>query len=83
MTHTFQTDKAVCARNITFDLDENQVVSNISFKGGCNGNLKGICSLAAGKSAYDLVTMLKGIECGSRGTSCPDQLALALEEHLN
>lgn len=82
MTHEFTTDKAVCAKQITFDLDEDKVVSNINFEGGCNGNLKGICALAEGKNAGDIVDILKGIKCGKRATSCPEQLAIALEEQL-
>lgn len=81
MTHEFKTT-GVCAKSITFDLDDKNIVSNISFEGGCNGNLKGVCALADGKTADDLVDMLKGITCGKRPTSCPDQLATALSEKI-
>ncbi len=81
MTHEFKTS-GVCAKSITFDLDSNNTVSNISFQGGCNGNLKGVCALADGKTADDLIGMLKGITCGNRPSSCPDQLAIALAEQI-
>lgn len=81
MTHEFKTS-GVCAKSITFDLSESNVVTNISFEGGCNGNLKGVCALADGKSADDLIGMLKGITCGKRPTSCPDQLATAISEQI-
>lgn len=71
-----------CSREITFDL-ENGIVKNISFYGGCNGNLKGISALAEGKPAEEVIESLKGIKCGFKPTSCPDQLALALQEALN
>lgn len=81
MTHEYNTT-GVCAKSITFDLDENNVVSNISFAGGCNGNLKGVSALANGKTADELIGMLKGITCGNRPTSCPDQLANAISEKI-
>lgn len=81
MVHEFKTS-GVCAKSITFDLDDNKVVSNISFEGGCNGNLKGVCALADGKTGDELVNMLKGITCGKRETSCPDQLATAIAQQL-
>lgn len=81
MKHEYQTT-GVCAKSITFDMDESQVISNISFEGGCNGNLKGVCALADGKTADELVGMLKGITCGKRATSCPDQLAIAITQNL-
>ncbi len=80
MTHNF-TPKGVCSRNITFDLNDG-IISNVSFYGGCNGNLKGIAALAEGKSAEEVIEVLKGIKCGFKQTSCPDQFAKALEEAL-
>ena len=71
----------VCARMITFDL-EGDVVKNVAFTGGCNGNLKGIASLVTGMKAQDAIARLKGITCGFKPTSCPDQLARALEQIL-
>lgn len=81
MHHTYYTS-GTCSRQIDFDLDEQGRVSGISFVGGCNGNLKGICALAQGQQAAQLISTLKGIRCGNKSTSCPDQLAQALSEAL-
>ncbi len=72
----------VCSREIKFEL-ENGIVKNVSFFGGCNGNLKGIAALVEGKKAEEVIPIIKGIKCGFKPTSCPDQLALALSEALN
>lgn len=80
MTYKFKT-KGTCSREITFDL-ENGIVKNVSFFGGCNGNLKGISALVEGKKAEEIIPVIKGIKCGFKPTSCPDQLALALSEAL-
>ena len=79
MHHTYYTS-GTCSRQIDFDIDEQGRVSGISFVGGCNGNLKGICALAQGQQAAQLISTLKGIRCGNKSTSCPDQLAKALKE---
>ncbi len=81
MTHTYKTN-GTCSRKIDFEL-ENGIVKNVSFFGGCNGNLKGISALVEGKPATEVIETLKGIKCGFKPTSCPDQLAKALEEALN
>lgn len=74
--------QGTCSRNISFDLEDG-VVTNISFEGGCNGNLKGISALAEGKKTEEIIETLSGIRCGFKSTSCPDQLAKALSEALN
>ena len=71
--------QGICPMKLDFELD-GDVVKNIEFTGGCNGNLKGICALAVGKPAAEIKQTLKGITCGSKDTSCPDQLAAALEQ---
>ena len=73
--------KGVCSQQIHFDIVDNKV-RNVSFKGGCNGNLQGISRLVEGMKAEDAISRLKGIRCGSKPTSCPDQLATALEALL-
>lgn len=78
--YTYQT-KGTCSRQITFDLKDGKVY-NVSFLGGCNGNLKGIGKLVEGKDAKEIAALLKGNTCGNKSTSCPDQLAIALEEAL-
>lgn len=71
--------KNICARRITVTLDENDVVTDIEFEGGCDGNHKGIVSLCIGLKADEVIKKLEGIHCGPRDTSCPDQLAQALK----
>ena len=68
-----------CSREITFDLDGSKV-RNVKFVFGCQGNTKGISSLVDGMDVDEAIRRLKGIDCNGRGTSCPDQLAHALEE---
>ena len=58
------------------------MIESVAVVGGCNGNLKGMCSLLKGLRAEEAVSRLKGLTCGSKQTSCPDQIALALEEAL-
>lgn len=77
------TPKGICARHITVELDDNDVIKNVEFVGGCDGNHKGIISLCKDMKAGDAVERLKGITCGPRSTSCPDQLACALMECLS
>lgn len=79
--YTF-TPTGVCSRKIDFEV-ENGVVTHLQYTGGCNGNLKGISALAVGMKVDDLISRLKGVDCGGRGTSCPDQLARALELSKN
>lgn len=78
MTYNF-TPKGVCSRNITVELSADGVIENVSFLGGCNGNLQGISALVKGMKADEAISRLKGINCSGRGTSCPDQLSKALE----
>ena len=81
MTHSYKT-RGTCSRQIDFELD-NGIVKNVSFFGGCNGNLKGIGALVEGRPAQEVVELLKGMKCGFKPTSCPDQLAQALEKALD
>ncbi len=69
--------RGVCAREIHVDV-ENDIINNVTFIGGCNGNTKGISSLVKGMHVDDVIKKLKGIDCNFKGTSCPDQLANAL-----
>ena len=78
MTYTYKT-KGTCSTQIDLELEGN-IVHNVKFTGGCNGNLKGISSLVVSMKAEDAIARLKGIKCGFKPTSCPDQLARALEE---
>ena len=77
---TFQyTPRGVCSRRMTFEI-ENGIVTDLKVEGGCNGNLKGISSLVEGLPVEEVIERLSGINCGGRGTSCPDQIAQALEK---
>lgn len=78
MKYTYKT-KNTCARQITFDLDAD-VVRNISFSGGCDGNLKTIQRLLEGSTVSQIDEKCRGIHCGYRDTSCADQLATAVRE---
>ncbi|MBE7045991.1 MAG: TIGR03905 family TSCPD domain-containing protein [Ruminococcaceae bacterium] len=78
MRYTYR-PKGVCSMEISFDVD-NDIVSNVSFKGGCNGNLQGISRLCEGRSKDEIIKVLSGIKCGFKSTSCPDQFAKALSE---
>lgn len=81
MDYKYKT-RGTCAREISFQLEDG-IIRNVSFFGGCNGNLKGIAALVEGKKAEDVIPLIKGLKCGFKPTSCPDQLALALTEALN
>ena len=69
--------KGTCSQMIYFDVEDNKVM-NVQFIGGCNGNLKGIAALVEGMDADEVIERVKGIRCGMKMTSCPDQLAQAL-----
>ena len=81
MTHEYRT-QGTCSSKIYFDL-EGDIVKNVKFVGGCNGNLKGIASLVEGMSVSEVAERLSGIKCGFKRTSCPDQLAKAVTEAYN
>lgn len=70
-----------CASAIDIELD-GDIIKSVSFTGGCNGNLQGISALVVGMKARDAIDRIKGIRCGFKPTSCPDQLARALESML-
>ena len=74
--------KGVCSKFITVELQDN-IIKNIDFKGGCNGNAQGFTALAIGLPIDEVIEKLKGISCMGKGTSCPDQLAQCLTEYLN
>ena len=78
MTYTYAT-KGTCAKSIDVELEGN-IIKSVSFLGGCHGNLQGISKLVEGMSVEEAVKRLRGIRCGSKTTSCPDQLTFALEE---
>ncbi|MBQ1377142.1 MAG: TIGR03905 family TSCPD domain-containing protein [Lachnospiraceae bacterium] len=72
--------KGTCSREIQLDLEDGKIL-NCKFIGGCDGNTKGVSALVKGMSIDEAIARLKGIDCHGKGTSCPDQLALALESY--
>ena len=79
MMYTYKT-KGVCARAIDVDID-NDTIRSVRFQGGCMGNTQGVAALVQSMNVDEAIRRLKGIQCGFKGTSCPDQLALALEQY--
>lgn len=73
--------KGTCSTDIHFDVEDGKL-KNVSFTGGCNGNLKGIGKLVEGMKVEDVIDKLEGTKCGFKSTSCPDQLAEALKKYL-
>ncbi|MBR0038136.1 MAG: TIGR03905 family TSCPD domain-containing protein [Bacteroidales bacterium] len=71
-----------CSRMIHVELDDNNIVQNVQFVGGCHGNTQGISALVKGQKAEDIIQRVRGIKCGARPTSCPDQLSFALEQAI-
>ena len=80
MEYRYKTS-GTCSKEMIVDLD-GDTIRKVQVIGGCNGNLKGICALVAGMKAQDVIDSCKGIRCGMRPTSCPDQLARALTQAL-
>lgn len=81
MKYNYRTEN-VCARQISFDINNN-IITNIEFYGGCNGNLKAISKLLEGKTVEEIESKLRGNTCGFRNTSCADQLAIAVRKAYN
>lgn len=80
MKYTYKT-KGTCSSVITFDITDG-IITDLTFTGGCNGNLKAISRLVNGKDAKEIAETLRGNTCGPRKTSCADQLAQAIDEAL-
>ncbi len=74
--------RGVCSQEMHVEIDSQGIIQELQVVGGCNGNLKGISALVKGMSAKEAVQRLRGIRCGFRDTSCPDQLAKGLEQVL-
>ena len=75
------TTKGTCSRKILFEVEDGKV-HNVQFVGGCNGNTQGVARLVEGMDVNEAISRMKGIDCNGRGTSCPDQLAKALEQAI-
>ena len=81
MHHEYKT-QGTCSTKIEFDLENKNIIKNVAFTGGCNGNLKAISKLVEGKNAQEIAELLKGNTCGYKTTSCADQLSKALLEAI-
>ncbi len=81
MKYTYKT-KGTCSTAITFEIEDG-ILHNVSYTGGCNGNLKAVSKLVEGKDAREIAALLRGNTCGPRSTSCADQLAQAIEAALD
>ena len=81
--HVQYETRGTCSKMIDVTADENDVIQQVFFLGGCNGNLQGISKLVQGQKIDDVIHRLRGIRCGTKGTSCPDQLSMALEQLKN
>ncbi len=75
------TPRGVCSRQINVEVEDG-IIKDVQFIGGCNGNTQGVAKLAKGRPAKEVIELLRGTNCNGRGTSCPDQLAKALEQAL-
>jgi uncharacterized protein (TIGR03905 family) len=80
MKSVFYKTHGTCSQYIQVQADENKRIHDIRIIGGCDGNLKGICTLVKGMSLEEVKTKFSGICCGNKETSCPDQIARAIED---
>lgn len=83
MKHIQYQTQGTCSQLIDVTADDNDVIQQVFFLGGCSGNLQGISKLVVGRKIDEVKGLLKGIRCGNKSTSCPDQLSLALERLAN
>ena len=81
--HVQYETRGTCSKLIDVTADENNIIQQVFFLGGCNGNLQGISRLVCGQHIDDVISKIRGIKCGAKNTSCPDQLANALEQLKN
>ena len=83
MKHIQYQTEGTCSLLIDVVADDNDIIQQVAFLGGCNGNLQGIGQLVRGQHIDDVIRRLNGIRCGTKSTSCPDQLCRALEQLKN
>ena len=82
MAHITYTTKGTCSRQIDIEIEDG-IIMEVKFTGGCSGNTQGVSALVKGMAVDEAISRLRGIHCGPRPTSCPDQLSLALEQYKN
>lgn len=81
MTYTYRTN-GVCSKQMELTIDDDGIIRNLEIEAGCNGNLQGLSRLVKGRDAKEIASLLRGVRCGNKNTSCPDQLARAIEKAL-
>lgn len=81
MDHISYTPRGVCSRHIDIDVEDG-IIRSVVFNGGCSGNTQGVARLLIGMTVTEAIERLDGIRCGSKASSCPDQVAQALRQHL-
>ncbi|MCQ2285804.1 MAG: TIGR03905 family TSCPD domain-containing protein [Bacteroidales bacterium] len=80
--YSYQTE-GTCSQRIDFEVSENNILHNVVYTKGCNGNLQGVSKLVEGMKIEEVIEKLKDIRCGQKTTSCPHQLSVALQQVLN
>jgi uncharacterized protein (TIGR03905 family) len=75
-------NSGTCSTSTTLSIDDEGIIRDVRIVGGCDGNIKGICKLVVGRKATEVADALRGTRCGFKPTSCPDQLACAIDEAL-
>lgn len=80
MRHITYYPTGTCSQQIDITLDDNDIIQDVQFLGGCHGNLQGISILVCGMHCEEVIQRLQGIRCGYKNTSCPDQLTRALQQ---
>lgn len=70
----------VCSKKMIVECDDNEIITKVQIIGGCPGNTLGVSKLCLGKSVDEVISLLEGVRCGARSSSCPDQLAKALKK---
>ena len=80
MRHITYITKNTCSKQIDIDVNDDNIIENVKFTGGCSGNTQGVAALVVGMSVDEAISRIEGIKCGPRPTSCPDQLACALKQ---
>lgn len=80
MKYTYKPN-GVCSSFIEFEI-ENGIIESVKFTNGCSGNTQGVAALAVGMSVEEYIKRCKNIDCKGKGTSCPDQLAIAMEQAI-
>jgi uncharacterized protein (TIGR03905 family) len=76
-------NKGTCSSKIILEIDDNDIITKLDIVNGCPGNTTGVEKLSVGRNAKEVMELLKGIPCGSRGTSCPNEVAKAIEEYYS